>query len=293
MIKNTLYFLYIISGSLLTALLWLLQEIKEETWTPAWVVENEVLIGVLIFGFVVLMNIIYVRRASTSKETIIKRWTHMLIKHMMEQYLAKNSYKTRITIYRPMSGWRTWLWYMWDAGICNIRNNWSHNRTTLYWKRIPLPFSTYLKMTDRCTSSKEDRSMTIFKATTRGMSYNGIADKCYRDDEDSLFAETTPLNILNLPETYPMDESPESKVIKNYMSETYIGKEYYDTLKAMNFTAFQLFAFPLRDAEENIWGIVVVDSEDELKQNLETILTPHIGDYQVLFRSMCNSLKEN
>ena len=292
MVKKFIKFLFLISGSLLTAALWILQEIKDKPYTPSYIKEHEVGLGCCIFALVVVVNIAYFILVNNSKSRIVNSWTHMLIKHMRDQYLAKDCYKTRITIFRPRTGWKTWWWYLTKAGLCNIANNWRRKRTLLYWKKFPSPFSVYLQRTDRISNSKEPASITIFKTTTRGQDYNGVADKCYREDIDSVFVEADLLNIDELPKECPTDQSDKSKTILEFMEKTHIGKDFYDTLQTMNYPAHQILAFPLRSSDEKIWGIVVIDSEDQLEHKLDKLLMNHIGDYQIMFRSMISSIQE-
>ena len=75
------------------------------------------------------------------------------------------------------------------------------------------------------------------------------------------------------------------------MNEMSIGRDFYGVFRGMNFRTKQVFAFPLRNPDDTIWGIVVVDTDNDFRQTLDDILKNRIGDYQVMFRSMCESLK--
>lgn len=216
----------------------------------------------------------------------------MLLKHILNQYLANENYKTRLTIFRPKIGWKTWWTYIMHVlfgSLCYIIKK---GKLELAFYNFPIhPRTIYLQQTDRVASTKNPRSMTIFRTSVRGDFYNGIADKCYREDKDKLYATSNALNNVVIPTKFPDGEDANSRNIRAYMEAMFIGKEYYDVFRGMNFRTKQVLAFPLRQPDDNVWGIVVVDTDDDFEHSLDEILKDHIGDYQVMFRSMCESLK--
>ena len=216
----------------------------------------------------------------------------MLLKHILHQYLADDNYKTRLTIFRPKKGWKTWKDYIKQVLFGNLCYIIKRRKLELAFCNFPIhPRTIYLQQTDRVASTKNPRSMTIFRTSVRGDSYNGIADKCYREDKDKLYATSDALNNVEIPKEYPNGEDANSRNIRAYMEAMHIGREYYDVFRGMNFRTKQVLAFPLRKPDDNVWGIVVIDTDDDFEQSLDDILKGHIGDYQIMFRSMCESLK--
>lgn len=288
--KKLITFLYLISGSLLTSLLWVLQEIKDDN-KDCYLVQNGLCIGVTISSIVLLIGLYYSYLTYNSDGIVLDKWVHMLLRHILDQYLANDNYNTRLTIFKPKIGWKTWGKYICQVILGNIVENSQNKKLLLSFKNFPIHGRTmYLQQHDRVTSSKCPRSMTIFKTTVRGEELNGIADECFREDKDRCFAQADSLNEIEIPKKYPTDNDASSVRIRNYMEAMKIGRNHYDVLRGMNFRTKQLLAFPLRKPDDSIWGIVVVDTDDDFGQTLDDILKEHIGDYQVMFRSMCKSL---
>lgn len=283
--------LYLISGSLLTYLLWALQEMKED-YKDCFLVQNGLWIGTAISGVVLLIGLYYSYLNYNSDRIVLDKWAHMLLRHILDQYLANDNYNTRLTIFKPKKGWKTWGKYISHVMLGNIVENVHNKKFLLSIKNFPIHARTdYLQQSDRVTSSKSPGSMTIFKTTVRGEEYNGIADECNREDKDKCFAQANALNNIKAPKRYPVGDDEASIRIRNYMEAMKIGRNHYDVFRGMNFRTKQVLAFPLRKPDDAIWGIVVVDTDDNFGQTLEDILKDHIGDYQVMFRSMCESLK--
>ena len=175
---------------------------------------------------------------------------------------------------------------------CDIGKYGRKKKISLSFRNFPIHARTiYLRQTDRVSSSTNPASMTIFKTTVRGNSFNGVADKCYREDRDKWFASTDSLDGIVVPPKYPDGIDDSSIKIRTYMEEMFIGREYYNVFRGMNFRAKQVLAFPLRKPDDSIWGVVVVDTDDSFDKSLDDLLKEHIGDYMVMFRSMCKSLK--
>ena len=290
--RKAITYFYLISGSLLTASLWALQEAKNYCAQDCFLVKNSFTIGLTISVIVLILSLSYCVLYYNSDKIILDKWVHMLLEHILEQYLAKDSYNTRLTVFKPKMGWKTWGYYICHVLLGNLWDNFKKGRLLLAFSNFPIHGRTiYLQQSDRVASTKNPGSMTIFKTTVRGESYDGIADKCYRENHEYYFATATSLNGIVIPEKYPEGADDNSRIIRDYMSAMYLGREYYDVLRGMNFKTKQALAFPLRMPDESIWGIVVIDTDDNIEKTLEELLKDHIGDYKVMFRSMGKSLK--
>lgn len=289
--KKVITYLYLISGSLLTFLLWALQEIKAKYPNNDFIKDNALWIGATISITVLLISLSYCYLYYKSDKIAQNKWTHSLLKYILEQYLL-NDNNTRLTVFKPKKGWKTWFPYIWHVMLGNIMENIRNEKFLLSIKNIPVHGRTiYLQQTDRVVNEKCPVSMTIFRTTVRGQDFNGIADKCFREDHDNLYAHSESLNGVAIPQKYPEGNDEASTAVRNYMNEMSIGKDFYDVFRGMNFRTKQVFAFPLRNPDDTIWGIVVVDTDNDFRQTLDDILKDHIGDYQVMFRSMSESLK--
>lgn len=289
--RKTITYLYIVSGSLLTFLLWVLQELKD-VHKESFLAQNGLWIGVAISVVVLIIGLYYSYLTYNSDRIILEKWTHMLLRHILDQYLANDNFNTRLTIFKPKKGWKTWRKYICHVILGNIVENKRNKKFLLSLKNFPIHGRTmYLQQLNRVTSSKSPGSMTIFKTSVRGEELNGLADECYREDKDRCFAQANSLYNIEMPKKYPEGDDDTSVRIRNYMEAMKIGRTHYDALRGMNFRTKQVLAFPLRMPDDSIWGIVVVDTDDDFGQSLDDILKDHIGDYQVMFRSMCKSLK--
>lgn len=264
----------------------------KDDYKDCYLVQNGLWVGVAISDVVLLIGLYYSYLTYNSDRIVLDKWVHMLLRHILDQYLANDNYNTRLTIFKPKKGWKTWGKYISHVIFGNIVEN-SHNKKFLLsFNNFPIHGRTmYLQQSDRVTSSKCPGSMTIFKTTVRGEELNGIADECFREDKDRCFAQANTLNNIEIPKKYPTGNEEVSVRIRNYMGAMKIGRNHYNVFRGMNFRAKQVLAFPLRKPDDSIWGIVVVDTDDDFGQSLDDILKDHIGDYQVMFRSMCKSLK--
>ena len=289
--KKIITYLYLISGSLLTSLLWALQEIKAKYPNNAFINENALWIGLAISGAVLLVGLSYCYWYYKLDKIVQNRWTHTLLRYILAQYLL-NDNNTRLTVFKPKIGWKTWIPYLCNVIFGNIVENIKNKKFLLSLYNFPIHGRTiYLQQTDRVLNAKCPVSMTIFRTTVRGGDYNGVADKCYREDRDKLYAHAGSLNGVVIPKEYPEGNDENSDHIRTYMREMNIGREYYDVFRGMNFKTKQVFAFTLRNPDDSIWGIVVVDTDNDFNQSLDDLLKDHIGDYQVMFRSMCETMK--
>ena len=289
--RKAITYLYLISGSLLTFLFWALQEIKAKYPNNDFVKDNALWIGIAIFIVVLLISLSYCYLYYKSDKIAQNKWTHSLLRYILAQYLL-NDNNTRLTVFKPKKGWKTWMPYFWRVIMGNIIENIRNKKFLLSINNFPIHGRTiYLQQTDRVVNAKCPVSMTIFRTTVRGRDYNGIADKCYREDHDKLYAHAGSLNGVFIPEEYPEGNDEESNHIRTYMSEMNIGRDFYSVFRGMNFKTKQVFAFTLRNPDDSIWGIVVVDTDNDFNQSLDNLLKDHIGDYQVMFRSMCETMK--
>lgn len=270
-----------ISGVLLTILLWYLQEIPSDSnrQYDLFLREHKIVVASVAAFIIVAAIIIDDIVDYFTRRNKIENWSKSFLKHIVEEHLGGGDYQTRITIFRPCKGYRIVLPYLLMYPIKAILRRKYKVRNKSYWENLPMRlFDDYLSVYARYEHSDNNYSYTHFLLTNRDEPYNGVADKCYRE---RLEQEVCTKRILG--ENIPCKYDDANNKVKRYMSDTYLAKEYYNSLRLMNIKSNNLYAVPIFTEDQHIWGVMMIDNDSSEEIHYKERLDPYIAMYVKIF----------
>lgn len=256
-------------GSLVfTVLLWLLQMIPEPeneqfkaehsdvfmvNYNLLW--SNKVYIGVFLFLFSALMIIINNFYLYSKPH---KRWLCIYMDHVMKVLFQGEYGTTRITIFKIRYGYKFILLY---CGRAFIKCFWSHWKDGLLWehvKNIPNPFKKYICMYARCSNPHQGGSSTYFPIAKEATEISGIVSKCIYNKRIETI-ETDMISDFFTPKKMLKDYNKKERGrIANYEKANYLN---FQKMRCIHRLSNHLYAEPIYDNKENLWGVFVVDIE--------------------------------
>lgn len=278
-----------IAGIAFTVLLWYLQEIpsSSQEWYDLFLKEHK--IGIALFALIMAIGFVVIDCyiAYYENKSSIRKWVDSFLKHIIKEHLSGRNFQTRISILRPCKGYEIIIPYLLVYPLKAIL--YSHYKicNKAYWENIPYKlFDKYLIIYARYGHSDNVVSYTHFLLTERDEPCNGIADKCFKEE---LEQEVCTDNITNihLPQKYMYAD----RAIKKYMQDSYIDEKYYDTLLLMNTKANNLYAIPIFNENQRIWGVMVIDNDSNERISYKEKLDSHIAMYQKIFSYTLQILK--
>lgn len=276
-------------GALLTLLLWYLQEIpqKSDSWYDNFLREHkyELALGSLVLcicAYIFEEIYDYIR-----KRCSVKRWTDSFLKHIIKEHLSGRNFQTRITILKPMKGYEIIFQYIFIYPIKAFFLKHYKVCHKGFWNNIPYKlFDDYLSIYARYGHSDTHTSYTHFLITDRNEPFNGIADKCFKEEMEQEVC-TVRISETALPPKYGLTNS----AVKKYMKESFIDRKYYCTLLSMNTKANNLYAIPIFMENQRIWGVMIIDNDSNQKISYKEKLDSHIAMYQKIFAYTLQILK--
>lgn len=282
MVFKIFRFLDKIFAILLTALLWYLQEYKSDSPRPFTKFLTQYKFDVALYGLLITLLIaiiVYIYEA-VKKRNAIDSWAKSFMEHIIAEHLSGGNWKTRITIFKPQKGYKLILSYIFIYPIkAFLMTDYKINGQA-FWTNIPYKlFSDYLAIYSRICFSNNKDSFTHFKITNRtDKTYNGIADKCYREQVECSVS-TDFISHDELSKSYKNT----NRLVKKYMEDSYIDKKYYATLRSMNTIPNNMYAIPIFYRNQKIWGVMIIDSNTCEKIDYSRILEEYIAYYQNIF----------
>lgn len=265
----------------LTGLLWYLQEMPTPAveWYDIALEKHKVGCAMTALFSVVIIEIIIAIVTSLRKKRAIRRWSDSFLRHIIEEHLNGRNYQTRISILRPQQGWQIILQYLFIYPLSSFISGHNHIRWRVFFKNIPYKlFADYLTVYARFGHSDTKMTYTHFFITDRHEGNNGLAVMCFKQELDKEVC-TECISSLSLPNNY--NEADER--IKKYMRESFIDEKYYQTLLAMNTVANNMYAVPIFDESQHIWGVMMIDNDSAEAIHYKTRLENNIAGYQKMF----------
>lgn len=269
-------------GSLIfTVLLWLLQMIPEPgdeqlkknhsdvfmvNYNLLW--DNKVYVGIFLFVFaatLIVINNLYLY----SKPH--KRWLRIYMDHVMKVVFQGEYSTTRITIFKIRYGYQFILSYCGRAFVKCLHSHWKEDLLWAHVKNIPNPFKEYICMYTRCSNPHQSGSSTYFPIAKEKSEISGIVSKCIYNKR----IETIETEMIS-------DFFAPKKVLKNYNKKEKSRIENYARANHLDFQKMRcihrlsnhLYAEPIYNNKEAIWGVFVVDIESS---NNNVISNNHKG----------------
>ena len=246
----------------LTGLLWYLQEMPSPAveWYDIALEKHKVGCALTALVSVFLIEVIIAIITSIRKKRAIKRWSDSFLRHIIQEHLNGRNYQTRISILRPQKGWQIIFQYLFLYPLYSFFSGHNHLRWKAFIKNIPLKlFADYLTIYARYGHSDQKMSFTHFFITDRQEGNNGLAVMCYKQELDK-------------------------EVCTNCISgESFIDAQYYHTLLSMNTVANNMYAVPIFDENQHIWGVMMIDNDSTETIHYKGKLENNIAGYQKMF----------
>ena len=277
-----------IIGIFFTILLWYLQEIPSDSQTTydVFLQKNKYIVALIALCIVFFTYLFDVALTYWKKQSAIQKWSNSFLKHIVKEHLGGRNFQTRISILRPRKGYEIIIPYLVIYPIKALFIEQHRICNKAFWKNVPYKlFSNYLTVYARYGYSDKMTSYTHFLITNRDEN-NGLAVKCYKEEKDRE-VNTVCISDKKLPNLYEAT----SKIIKKYMSDSYIDKKYYSTMLGMNTIANNLYAVPIFLEDQNIWGVMMIDNDSQEHISYKELLDQHIASYQKIFSYTLKILK--
>lgn len=268
-------------GVLFTILLWYLQEIPDDSNRSydIFLREHKIVVATIASIFVAVTIFIDDIVDYFTRRNKIKNWSKSFLKHIIDEHLGGGDYQTRITIFRPRKGYKIILPYLLIFPVKAIFKKQYRVWNKSYWINLPIRlFDNYLSIYARNGHSDDYYSYTHFLLTNRDESYNGVADKCYRE---RLEQEVCTEGIWK--ENLPYEYTKTNRKVRKYMADSYISEEYYASLRLMNTKPNNLYAVPIFTEDQHIWGVMMIDNDSSEKIHYKEKLDPYIAMYIKIF----------
>lgn len=265
----------------LTGLLWYLQEMPSPAveWYDIALEKHKVGCALTALVLVFLLEVFIAIITSIRKKRAIKRWSDSFLRHIIQEHLNGRNYQTRISILRPQKGWQIILPYLFIYPLYSFFSGHNHIRWRVFFNNIPLKiFADYLTIYARFGHSDQKLSFTHFFITDRQEGNNGLAVQCFKQELNKEVC-TECISALSLPDKY---ESADER-IKKYMRESFIDAQYYHTLLSMNTVANNMYAVPIFDENQHIWGVMMIDNDSTETIHYKEKLENNIAGYQKMF----------
>lgn len=214
----------------------------------------------ILCGLVITIIIIAIMVIVTLTDKPSKQWLRVYLKHLMAEAFNNDYTKTRITVFKMVSGWRMlrvyWKYIFFTCLIQHIREN----TFMLHLKRTPNPFSKYLMIYVRCSNPHPEGSSTYFPIAESPQEICGLSSYCIYTKSKQII-ETEYISEFYSPLKIDYNKSEQAKIKKyikdNKMSETII--------KCIHRLSNHILAEPIFDENENVWGAIVVDVDSPEK----------------------------
>jgi len=267
---------------LLTILLWALQMLPQESNNTiiVWMRANALYIGLCIAGIVVLIHIclmIFYRDYERRK------WIKCFFKQIITEHLGGNNYKTRISLFRARIGLKVFIRYLFYYLVLNFFNNFKNKTWGSGFRHIPIHlFSYYLVIYERYSYPKRGKSYTFFRILGEEGKYNGAVEKCYREGME-VEVKTNNISDLVLTEKIEALQNTTRQKVDRYMADSFIDRSCYEYLYNMHIRANNIYAIPIMNEDQSVWGVIVVDNNESKKTSLKQQLTPFIEQYIRIF----------
>lgn len=257
-----------IGSFVFTVLLWLLQMIPEpenEQFKAEhsdvfmanynWLWNNKVHIGIFLFIFAAILIVINNLYLYSKPH---KRWLRIYMDHVMKVVFQGEYSTTRITIFKIKYGYQFILSYCVRAFVKCLHSHWKEDLLWEHAKNIPNPFKEYICMYTRCSNPHQKGSSTYFPIAKEVSEISGIVSKCIYNKR----IETIETEMIS-------DFFNSKKILKNYTKKEKERIANYAKANNLNFQKMRcihrlsnhLYAEPIYDNKENIWGVFVVDIE--------------------------------
>lgn len=216
-----------------------------------------------------------------------KKWVKKFLQHIVNLDLGGNNYHTRVSVLRAKKGYRIFVSRIWYLIIMKFFENFKEHCWLQSIKQIPIHlFSDYLYVYQRYSFPKEKKSYTCFRVRKD----NGVAVKCYEEGVDCEVM-TNCISDIGLPDKFSQLSSSQQRRVKKYMHDSFIADNNYGTLLTMVKRANNIYATPIIIDQQHIWGVLIIDNDEQQPVSFKKKIDPVIERYIKLFAFTISHLK--
>lgn len=246
---------------------------------------NKYKIALATFLLVLLLHIIDI---IVERKSIPKSWVKQFLHQIVDLDLGGNNYHTRVSILRVKKGYSIIIRQLFYLFIIRFFENFKERTWIQSIRQIPIHlFSDYLYIYQRYSFPREKKSYTCFRVKER----NGVAVKCYREGVDCEIV-TSCISDIKLPSKFKDLSSVNKKRVKKYMQDSYIAEDNYITLLSMVKRANNIYATPIINEHQQVWGVLIIDNDENQIVSFKKIIEPVIERYIKMFVYTISHLKE-
>ena len=263
-----------------TTILWVMQMIPQEKDGECvllpYLREYKYWIALISFSLVIFYHTydIIIARAE-----IQKKWIKKFLQQIVNLDLGGNNYHTRISILCPRKGYQIFFSRFFFFVILRFIENFKERAWKRSIKQIPVHFlSDYLIVYQRFSYPQEKKSYTYFRIQEG----NGVAVKCFMEGVD-VEVNTNCISGIKLPQDYSKLSQTNKKLVKKYMCDSYICDGNYGTLLTMVKRANNIYATPIINEHQHVWGVLIIDNDEQEQISFKQKIDPVIDRYVKLF----------
>lgn len=262
-----------IGSVILTIILWWLQMMENPTsdafkkhhssiiialTTFVW--ENKVSIGFVV-SVITILSIILNNILLYNKQQ--KKWLRAYMNHVMKEIFIGQYETTRITIFKIQYGYQFILSYCWRAFIKCLFSHLYDKLLYEHFKTIPNPFKQYIYMYSRCSNPHQDGSSTYFPIAKDTNEISGIASHCVYSKQVKIIETESISDFFKPCKTFNKYSKTEQKKINKYEKENILK---FEKLRCIHRLSNHLYAEPIYDNKDEIWGVFIVDIDSQQKE---------------------------
>ena len=130
-------------------------------------------------------------------------------------------------------------------------------------------------MYQRYSYPKEKKSYTCIRVKEN----NGVAVKCYIEGIDCE-VRTNCITDIDLTDTMSKLTPANRKQVNRYMRDSYIEEDNYGTLLSMVKRANNIYATPIINEKQQIWGVLIIDNDEQVavsfREKMDSVIERYI-----------------
>ncbi len=234
--------------------------------------DNTFAIGFVIMGLSIFFTILNVSLALKSAR---KKYLKKYLEHVIKEDFGGRFDNTRITIFEVKKGYCYFITYVYRSFFRCFSSHWSNNLLWIHCKNSPQLTKKYLTIYARCSTPHEDGSSTFFPIPNERNKVFGIASMSYLSKKQEKVETVNISQIIKFDKEYVNYSTDEQSQIKKYMQANYMiidndTQKSYNRLRCIHRFSNHLYAEVIYDKNEDVWGVFVVDIENDSEERIFT-----------------------
>ena len=262
-----------------SSILWLLQEVtlKVEPKTVSEIVGNFLydhkFIIFVASTIIFIGSQIFILPSSKWKKKMVQKQLNFIL----DQYRAENLSNVRITVMKAEKGRNIFCDYVWNMLIhrfVTIIKDWDLFIFRL--RSIPIHVNTlYLVVYERWSfpNNARPKSCVYFRTD---LNDNGIAVETFTSAQSKSMESRACLDGISIPTKYTKLIGRDKTKVDQYMRDSKISPENYNSLLLMDKKANNIFATPIMSLNQSVWGVLLLDNNGNPDTQLQNIANDNI-----------------